>query len=475
MVTSQKSKMINGKKIVFYELNEVPRRILVDYTEANPHSALAEIFHQSSFYETVSEDKGHLSPWITWPTLHRGVTNEKHLIQNFGQDLSEVNQEYPMYTELLSRQGVKVGVFGSLHTYPLPAEVSRYAFYVPDTFANGSECFPAELSCFQDFNLKMVDSSGRNVSKGLNLKAALPFLAKATMLGIKIDTVYRLAKQIIDEKTTPSRIVRRRTSQMQLAFDLFMKQLHQHQPDLSTFFTNHVASSMHRYWPAKYPRDFKDLDLTSAWHTTYSSEIDFTMAEANRQLAKVLKFVKSHKDYVLLIASSMGQAAVDRSAVVKTQLLITDFGKFMETIGVNRDLWQSRRAMVPMYIVSIDQTVADLARLNLSNLSINGTPVEFLDLGNNVFQIFFQIENPDPGSLSILLNGQIQSLENLGLKIIDIEDESGSYAYHIPEGILMIFDPELPTAEDCGIISTTKIAPAILANFNIKQPSYMEK
>ncbi len=465
--------MIHGKKVVFYELNEVPRRVLVDYTTANPQSALAQIFNHSAVYETVTPDKGHLSPWITWPTLHRGVTNEQHLIQNFGQDLTEVNEEYPNYTELLARAGIKVGVFGSLHTYPLPADISRYAFYVPDTFANGSECFPDALTCFQDFNLKMVDSSGRNVSKGLNVRAALPFLAKAPLLGVKLDTAYRLVKQIVSEKISPSRIVRRRTSQMQLAFDLFMEQLNRHKPDLSTFFTNHVASSMHRYWPAKYPEDFQDLELTPEWHATYDREIDFTMAEADRQLSKILAFVNSNQDYTLAIASSMGQAAVDRSTSVKTQLLITDLSKFMSAIGVSPSQWQPRRAMVPMYMVVIDDAVAALARTNLSKLSINNTPVEFTDLGNNVFQIFFQVENPDRSQLTVLLDGRIQSLSDVGLGIIDIEDESGSYAYHIPEGILLIFDPSNPVATDGGTISTTQIAPAMLANFNVKPPAYM--
>ena len=465
--------MIHGKKVVFYELNEVPRRVLMDYTTANPQSALAQIVRQSDFYETVTEDKGHLSPWITWPTLHRGVTNEKHTIQNFGQELAEVNQEYPNYTELLARAGVKVGVFGSLHTYPLPADISRYAFYVPDTFANGAECFPDALTCFQDFNLKMVDSSGRNVNKGLNIKAALPFLAKAPLLGVKLDTAYRLAKQIVSEKIWPSRVVRRRTSQMQLAFDLFMQQLDRHKPDLSTFFTNHVASSMHRYWPAKYPDDFQDLELTPEWHATYNAEIDFTMAEADRQLAKLLAFVKANRDYTLLIASSMGQAAVDRSTSVKTQLLITDLSKFMTAMGVSPSQWQPRRAMVPMYMVVIDDAIADIARANLSKLSIAGAPVEVTDLGNNVLQIFFQVENPDRSQLTVLLDGRVKELSDVGLGIIDIEDESGSYAYHIPEGILLVFDPSDPVAKDCGQISTTKIAPAMLENFKIQPPAYM--
>jgi hypothetical protein len=168
--------MIRGKRVVFYELNEVPRRVIEDFARRNPNSTFARLLGQGIFFETVTEDQGVLSPWITWPTLHRGIANEKHCISDFGQDLADVNDEYPAFTELLARSGVRVGVFGSLHSYPLPKDVARYAFYVPDTFANGPECFPETLSSFQDFNLRMMDASGRNVSRSVLLGPAARFL-----------------------------------------------------------------------------------------------------------------------------------------------------------------------------------------------------------------------------------------------------------------------------------------------------------
>ena len=138
--------MIRDKRIVFYELNEVPKRVLDDFALNHPRSAFARLLSQGSLYQTVTEDQGVLSPWITWPTLHRGVTNDKHCISDFGQNLAEVNAEYPSFMELLARAGIKVGVFGSLHTYPLPGNVRDYSFFLPDTFANGPECFPESLS-----------------------------------------------------------------------------------------------------------------------------------------------------------------------------------------------------------------------------------------------------------------------------------------------------------------------------------------
>ena len=85
---------------------------------------------------------GELSPWVTWPTMHRGVPNVEHEITDLGQNLTNVNKEFPSVQNILAGQGIKVGVFGSLQSYPLPKNLDNFSFYVPDTFAAGEECFP---------------------------------------------------------------------------------------------------------------------------------------------------------------------------------------------------------------------------------------------------------------------------------------------------------------------------------------------
>ena len=64
---------------------------------------------------------------------------------------------------------------------------------------------------------------------------------------------------------------------MVLAFDVFMKQLKSSKPQFATFFTNHVASSMHRYWAATYPGDYENFNIEKEWVETYKNEINFTM------------------------------------------------------------------------------------------------------------------------------------------------------------------------------------------------------
>lgn len=77
------------RKIILFELNEVPARVLDAYCAAHGDSELAMLLRHGRRYETLTEDVGNLSPWITWPSLHRGVNNERHLLGDFGQDTAD--------------------------------------------------------------------------------------------------------------------------------------------------------------------------------------------------------------------------------------------------------------------------------------------------------------------------------------------------------------------------------------------------
>jgi hypothetical protein len=468
--------MITGKKLVVYELNEVPKRVLEDFVERHPRSTIARVVGRSRRFQTFAEDAGILSPWITWPTVHRGVSNEKHCISDFGQDLSEVNAEFPGYTEILARNGIRVGVFGSLHTYPLPEDLSGYSFYVPDTFANGPECFPEQLSAFQEFNLRMVDASGRNVSRSVLVGPAARFLAKAPQLGLRVPTMGRLAGQLLSERVNAARAGRRRTSQMQIAFDLFWRQLNERQPDFASFFTNHVASSMHRYWPAKFRQDFTQANLADEWYRLYGDEIDFAMREADRQLADVVRFVESKPGYALIVTTSMGQAAVDSSTVVLSQLYITDIPRFMSACGVASGGWARHRAMLPRYVFRISEAFAGDFASAAKTLTVNGKPIPVAELGNNIVQLKLGNENLANDDTVITLRGQSRRPQDLGMDNVAIQDETGSYAYHIPQGVMLVYQPDAPhQSGGWEEASTRDIAPLVLNNFGVQRPAYMTR
>ena len=123
------------RKIILFELNEVPWCIVDDHVARRPDGALALMLRRSAQYETVAADTGHLSPWRTWPSVHRGVPDERHLIGDLGQDHVAADEAYPPVWQLLHERGARVGVGGSLHSSPPPADMQTYAFYLPDAFA----------------------------------------------------------------------------------------------------------------------------------------------------------------------------------------------------------------------------------------------------------------------------------------------------------------------------------------------------
>jgi len=479
-------------KTIFYELNEVPKRLFEFYSENSPNSSFAKLRERGNLFETISQDVGHLSPWITWPSLHRGVSNIQHKISELGQNLEKVDLEYPPLWHFLTRYGVSVGMFGSLQSYPLPNNLDNYKFYVPDTFAAGPECFPDALTEFQRLNLSMVKTNGRNVTRKIAMRDAIKFLVAAPQLGIRGKTLKGLATQLVSECANKNRVVRRRTNQVQIAFDFFLKQLKNTKPHASFFFTNHVASSMHRYWPCVFPEDYEEGKFDRQWLLEWRQEIPFTVDVANSQLAELMTFVEHNNDYRLVVLSSMGQAAVQDVEPVSKHILITDVEKLLSFIGMSKNDWEPRLSMAPRVVIKLKNSDAKAKLEKLNSISINNTHISRDYLHTGDVRLLLGIKNAQ--SLEIRgQDGQEINPNDLGVTNIDVQDASSSYAYHIPEGILIEYkaggassaeygnmDKNIGKNIDKNIdkewrqISALDVAPSVLKNFGIEKPSYMQ-
>ena len=462
-------------KVILFELNEVPYKVIHHFCKLYPESNLAKVLSKGRKYETYAEDQGHLSPWITWPTVHRGVTNEKHFISDFGQDLNEQEKQYPALWNLLAKKGVKVGLFGSLHTYPLPETMENFSFYVPDTFAAGSECFPKKLETFQQFNLAMARDSSRVVSNKIPGKEAAQFLMKLPDMGLKFKTATDLAAQLVDERINKWKVVRRRTFQSLIGFDIFYKQLESKKPDFCTFFTNHVASSQHRYWAAAFPEDYESLKLGREWVETYNGEIIYTMKKADAMIGQLKKFVEKNPEYSLWILSSMGQQAVEAKEIY-TDLFVTNGKRFMDNFDLGSGSYELKPSMVPQFNVQIHVDKRKEFEERLSTLRINDQPIHSRQKAEGFYSLDIGFPNLEESKIKVQLMGQVIPLEYSGMKNVKIQDRCGATAYHIPNGSLIIYAPAFGlNGKEITNISTTEIAPSILHSLNVPKPSYMCK
>lgn len=462
-------------KVILFELNEVPYKVIHHFCKLYPESNLAKVLSKGRKYETYAEDIGHLSPWITWPTVHRGVTNEKHFISDFGQDLDEQEKQYPAIWNILARNKVNVGLFGSLHTYPMPEAMDNFSFYVPDTFAAGSECFPKKLETFQKFNLAMARDSSRVVSNKIPGKEAVQFLMKLPDMGLKFKTATDIATQLVDERINKWKVVRRRTYQSIIGFDIFYKQLESKKPDFVTFFTNHVASSQHRYWAAAFPDDYESLKLGREWIETYNGEIVYTMNKADEMIGRLVKFIDKNPEYSLWILSSMGQQAVEAREIY-TDLFVTDAKKFMENFQLGSGAYELKPSMVPQFNVQIHVDKRKEFEEKLTTFRINGQTVHSRQKAEGFYSLDIGFANLDESKIKIELMGQIIPLVHSGMDNVKIQDRCGATAYHIPQGSLIIYAPAKGlNGNDVASLSTIDIAPTILKNFNVPIPAYMSK
>lgn len=462
------------RRIVLFELNEVPWRIIDEYVARHPGSTLGRILPSSRSYTSLTADRGHLSPWTTWPTLHRGVNDEQHMIGSFGQDRAEVDERFPPVWQLLHNAGVSVGICGTLHSYPAPKDMSSYSFYLPDTFALEPTAYPAELEAFQEFNLSMVAASSRNVDTAIPRTAALKFLRHTPKIGIRPRTFAALTRQLVAERRRPWMSTRRRSFQSVFAFDLFAKQLEKSRPEFSSFFTNHVASAMHRYWAAGHPGDYQQIGLDQEWMDRYRDEVPWAMARADEMIGRLARFVDANPEHELWIASSMGQGPT-LAQPLETQLYLQDLTTFMAALGLPADSWSSRPAMLPQRNVQVDDEHAAGFDASLREITVAGAPLRFRRADNGFFSMEWGQPNLHDQDDAVRVAGVVRAPGELGLQVVEIEERSDTTAYHVPQGVLAIYDPrDISTkSQERPDVSVLEVAPAVLGRFDVAAPAYM--
>lgn len=464
----------NMRNIILFELNEVPFKVIDYYCEKFPQSVLAKTLSKSHQYETLTKDQGHLHPWSTWPTIHRGVTNELHGIKDFGEDLTGVNKDYPSIWEMLIDKKISAGVCASFHSYPVPKNYQDYKFFIPDPFSPNPTVHPQHVTRFQKFNLEMARRSARNVDTSIDKLSALRLGMSFPKLGITFDTIKDIVRQILSERKESWKSTRRRTYQSVLAFDVFYKLLKKEKPQFCTFLSNHAASAMHRYWAATFPKDYEKNNLSKEWISRYEGEIDFAMHKFDKFLSKLTKFVEKNPSYKLVVASSMGQKATQAEQLA-SELAVVNFNLFLTSIGMHEGEYEILPAMYPQYNLKVSANFEEKMIASIEQIKIQEKPLNFRQKENGFFSIDFGHTNLTPEDISI--NDEPCLPAQLGLENQAVDEEASGTAYHIPEGSMFIYDPQNMQKDKDRLfkMDTTRIAPSILKNFGIERPDYMNK
>jgi hypothetical protein len=423
------------RPLLLLEMNEIPWRVVDLYKEDPRFPSLRRFFAESATYTTIAADSGELSPWVTWPTLHRGMPNDEHGIYNLGQDPATF-KGVPLWEEYRSR-GLSIGVCGSLQSWP-PMDPGAGGFYIPDTFAHDSKCVPEWVEPFQEFNLAQVKRNGRVVQSRFGIKEVLRLLVSLPRLGVGVATLGAVFGQLLGERFDRNRLARRAIFQTVLLWDVF-KGLYKpaDPPAFSSFFTNHVAGVMHRYWHHVFPEDFGDR--YAGRPRPHKSTMDFAMGYVDRILADAMRFQERNPELVVVFASSMGQAAVLRDEHEGVEASVPNPEKLMHALGISQNDYRPLLAMVPQVAVEIrDDRIRGATHQAIEACTTDsGAPlfsVQEIGASLSITILTPRLKDIRKGGFTDG-NGARHSWEAAGIAMNPVHPGT---AYHIPEGTLAL-------------------------------------
>lgn len=454
-------------KSILYELNEVPWRVIDFYVQKKPKSAFAYLVSNSACFTTITRDEGELHPWTTWPSLHRGVYNTTHGITFINQELPA--EPRPLW-EILQSQGRSVGVFGSLQSYgSWPKKPEDYAFYVPDTFAKTPKTHPVHFEAFQRFNLTMTARDGAVA------KAELPSIREIAgdvwgtlRAGLRIKTLALLAAQVAREKRDSNYRTRRAVFQAPIAFDMFLRAYRETAPEFATFFTNHAAGMMHRYWQHAFPEDFEHPPLKN--DSVRARNVEFAMDVADSQLKELLKLASKH-DITIIVASSMGQEAIDRGEYIG-EFRIVNVTQFASALGF-RHPFSANLAMQPDFAFEFEEAQArDQFRTLVESLvGPDGSPLFLFKERGLTLNLNLQKQSECLKSETIFRREESRltpyACSDFGFEKLNRDIGTG---YHQPRGSLMFHGPGIRSNSKRVEVELNRVNPTLLKLNQIPVP-----
>jgi len=454
--------MKSKEKLILFELNEVPPRLLNEFLKTTSLKGFKKIKKEGTYFETICRDEGELHPWSTWPTVHRGVNNNIHKINFINQPLEKAKKNPPIW-EILSNNKITIGIFGSLQSYP-PIKNKFVKFYLPDTFSPTPKAIPIQLEKFQEFNLNMAGAN-KALSGNITPKNILQMINMIFNRYFSFKTIFKFTKHLILEFFSQKYKKRRHFYQSILSFDIFFKNLKKYKPDYSSFFSNHVAASMHRYWIDVFPEDF-NLKKGNSFN---KKTVIQAMEIADIQLSKLVGFCDDN-NYSLIVLSSMGQDKVFREDI--KDLILFSFEKLCNFLNLDFRDYTLKPAMQPDICIVSKNKSAMLSLLDaifkIKDTNQNNIIVKTygpVDLSINIGLRTSKILNVNN---KIHYGNELFSLTEAGLKLVKIDIGTG---YHIPNGIGLAYGNIAKNfTKTQKPLNTVKILPKILDFFEIKRP-----
>jgi Type I phosphodiesterase / nucleotide pyrophosphatase len=364
-------------------------------------------------------------------------------------------------------------IYGSIMSWPPRADAR--GFWVPGTFAPGTETVPPELQPIQELNLSQTRGHTPLASGGRR-RGMLRLGFQLIKLGLRPKTGATIAAHLVRSRIWPHRKWEKVSLQPLVNLDFFERLYRRHRCDFATFHTNHVAHYMHRYWRSMDPTPF--LTKPSAAEVRkFGSAIEYGYRVADRVLRRLWKL--ADENTVLILASGLGQKpyVTEEFPEGRQVMRIRDIHQLVEICGVAgrctpfsmmAPQWnlkipdpvcraQAERTIrsawvgtpeTPLFAV---ETIGDTMCLNIFTKRLKG-------IGPQSFCVF-----PDAGGRRITF-GQFCA----------VEDATPKQGYHDPVGLILIRGDGVRRGAQLGECTNLDLAPTMLHLLGLPIPAHMK-
>lgn len=410
-------------KVIVIEVNEIPPYLFEDYIRQNPNSALAALKERSKKFTTLADDVSEefLYPSQSWASFNSGVCFDEHRVHWYNDSKVKCPQ---VWDELAV--DYSVGTVNVVHSSSYK-NASAFNYYIPDPYTHKTDTLPKEFEPFQRFKVSQTFKSGRVSSVKIGRKDVFDAIGFVKYLSLKS---FSQSISSIFNKKFLGKNERLRNVEFQMHADIFFNCLKARPADINVFFTNHIASQMHRYIGAKYPNEAVEENFGSNWIAKFEGEVFYSVSLLDSYLRKIIKLCNFDED-LLVITSSMGQGTEEKYSKKYKTTYVAFPEVFWGAVLPAEFKYNILGAMVPQLTLDCGSNEeAEKVRAYLSRLEVVGLNLQ-VDLLDSMLTASVKFS----GDI-FCIAGKELSLEQLGAKRV-LEDRQNT-GKHIPEGILWV-------------------------------------
>jgi hypothetical protein len=453
--------MKDKRPVILLEFNELTPHLMEQFIAAGHLPNFARLRDESQAYITVAEEQAPLlEPWIQWITVHCGMRYNDHRVFSLGDN---ADIAYPSLWDIASNHGDTVWVCGSMNANYAPGVRGAV---LPDPWSVHVQPSDAGmLPYFQFVRANVLEHTRHKVTGGAH--AMCQFLSFMATHGLKVSTLFAIARQLASEKLGETRW-RRAALQDRLQFDVFSHYYQKMRPAFSTFFSNSTAHFQHMYWRHMMPEVFS-VKPNETERRVYGDAVLYGYQQMDHLVGKMRQLVG--EDAMLAFATALSQQPCLKyeGSGGKTFYRPVDFDDFLKLAGIDARICRVEPVMSEQFHIRFSNEVdAESAARRLGELKVGErAAMHVARTGDSLLVGCSIFEELPPDAVLQTATGRTH-FTNVFYHV-DLK-KSGM---HHPDGLFWVRVPGMAGMRHTNKVPIVDIAPTLLVLLDLPIPAAM--